>query len=772
MNAPLIRRSTWLVAAALFAAPAVAWSQAPPQPKRVMLTAESSEAQSVRHVLLLQSFDRGNMTDDYTTANFRVDLGRRTGQAVNVVEIVVGPTGFVGAPEQTIVDYIRSAFADRPKPDLIVTLAGPAAAFARKYRKQLFPDVPLLLASVNQQYLRDAPLGENETAVAVASDFPGVIDLILELLPQTKQVFVVVGSGQSGTFWGRELQTRFMRFQDRLTFIWSGGLSLTEILRQCASLPRDSAILYLSLGTDGRGGAYADARVLADLHAAANAPIFGMHSVMLGTGIVGGKLIDIDDVSRSTANAAIRILAGAPPRSVIVPPQPPGHPVFDWRELQRWGIPESRLPAGSVVRYRDPSLWQQHRSTVLSAVGVLALQSLLIVGLLYQRRARRRAEIESRRSEAELRESEERLRLAAEAAHLGIWVRDLTRNDIWATDSWRALFGFAKSERLDLNGVLRRVHPDDRETVQRTLARALEGDGRYEIDYRVVLPGGQIRSIASRGRAQFNGAGTPILVRGVSLDVTERRKTEREAQLLRQEVAHVGRVSMMGQLASALAHEINQPLGAILRNAEAAELFMQSASPDLDEVRAILADVIKDDRRAGAVIDRMRALLKRHELEVIRLDVGDVIGDVVTLMRADAVSRHVKLDVDIADDLRPVRGDRVHLQQVLLNLVLNGMDAVNEANQEDRRVTVTARPNGARIVEVAVGDTGPGIPADRLANVFDPFFSTKPNGMGMGLPISRTIVEAHGGQLWAENNHGRGATLRFTLPIAEEAAAE
>ena len=200
--------------------------------------------------------------------------------------------------------------------------------------------------------------------------------------------------------------------------------------------------------------------------------------------------------------------------------------------------------------------------------------------------------------------------------------------------------------------------------------------------YRVVLPGGQIRWIASRGRAQFNGAGTPILVREVSLDVTERRKTEREAQLLRQEVAHVGRVSMMGQLASALAHEINQPLGAILRNAEAAELFMQSASPDLDEVRASLADIIKNDQRAGAVIDRMRALLKRHELEVIRLDVGDVIGDVVTLMRADAVSRHVKLDVDIAGDLPPVRGDRVHLQQVLLNLVLNGMDALNGANQE------------------------------------------------------------------------------------------
>ena len=208
------------------------------------------------------------------TANFRVDLGQRTGQAVNVVEIVVGPTGFVGAPEDTIVDYIRSAFADRPKPDLIVTLAGPAAAFARKYRQQLFPDVPLLLASVNQQYLSDAPLGENETAVAVASDFPGVIDRFWSCCLRQNRCSSWWGPGKRHVL-GSRAPDAVHAFQDRLTFIWSGGLSLPEILRQCASLPRDSAILYFNCGTDARGGAYADARVLADLHAAANAPISG-----------------------------------------------------------------------------------------------------------------------------------------------------------------------------------------------------------------------------------------------------------------------------------------------------------------------------------------------------------------------------------------------------------------------------------------------------------------------------------------------------------------
>jgi two-component system sensor kinase FixL len=375
-------------------------------------------------------------------------------------------------------------------------------------------------------------------------------------------------------------------------------------------------------------------------------------------------------------------------------------------------------------------------------------------------------------SEAGLRESEERMTLAAEATNLGIWIRDLARNEIWTTDSWRALFGFAKSERLDLDGILQRLHPDDRETVRQALARAVEGNGNYETEHRVLLPDGQMRWIASRGRVEFNGGGKPILVRGVSLDITERKKAEQETQLLRQEIAHVGRVTMMGQLASALAHEINQPLGAILRNAEAGELFMQNASPDLDEVRAILADIRKDDQRAGTVIDRMRGLLKRHDLEARRLDVGELIGDVVSLVRADAAARHVKLDVDLAGNLQPVHGDRVHLQQVLLNLILNGMDALNGSSREDRRVVVTARLDGTQTVEIAVSDAGHGIPADKLAHIFDAFFTTKPNGMGMGLPISRTIVEAHGGRLWAENNNGGGAALRFTLPIAKEAAAE
>jgi PAS domain S-box-containing protein len=372
-------------------------------------------------------------------------------------------------------------------------------------------------------------------------------------------------------------------------------------------------------------------------------------------------------------------------------------------------------------------------------------------------------------SEADLRETEQRMELAASAADLGMWVWDIERDDVWMTDERRTLYGFAPSERLDIERLRNVVHPEDRESVRVAVDNALNTGPEYNTEYRIVLPDGQVRWMAGRGRVEFNSEGKPTRMRGVSLDITEHWHAEQELQQLRQEIAHVSRVSMMGQLASALAHEISQPLGAILRNAEAAELFIRHESPDLNEIRAILADIRKDDQRASAVISRMRALLKGHSVDTRPIEVGELIGEVAALARADAAARHVNLETNISLELPSMNGDRVHLQQVLLNLILNGMDALNGTTQNDRRVTVGARLDGPQTIEIAVSDTGSGIPADELAHVFEPFFTTKPNGMGMGLPISRTIIEAHGGRLWAENNNDGGATFRFTLRAAKDA---
>ena len=252
---------------------------------------------------------------------------------------------------------------------------------------------------------------------------------------------------------------------------------------------------------------------------------------------------------------------------------------------------------------------------------------------------------------------------------------------------------------------------------------------------------------------------------GLSLDITDRKQAEQEIVHQRIELAHVARVSAMGELAASLAHELNQPLGAILRNAEAAELFLQASPPDLEEVRAILADIRKDDQRAGAVIDRMRSLLKKRKLEHSLLDMNVLADEVIALVRPEADSRNVRLALEPVSSLPPVSGDRVQLQQVLLNLLLNAMDAMDDSASDGRRITVRVQAAGAQ-VEVAVSDTGHGIPADKLVHVFEPFFSTKPNGLGMGLAISRRIIEAIGGNIRAKNNEAGGATIAFTLPAA------
>jgi PAS domain S-box-containing protein len=259
--------------------------------------------------------------------------------------------------------------------------------------------------------------------------------------------------------------------------------------------------------------------------------------------------------------------------------------------------------------------------------------------------------------------------------------------------------------------------------------------------------------------------GDESLVLAAVVDVTARKQSEIEMLRLRDELAHVGRLSTMAQLASGLAHELSQPLGAILRNAEAAELLLQASPPDLEEVQAILADICRDDHRAGEVIDNMRGLLKRRSQEAASLDVAELVNDVLVLVQPDAASRKVRLGVEVTRGLPPVRGYRVQLQQVLLNLILNGMDAMAAVPPETRRLLVRARAAGSSMVEVAIADGGPGVSAAKLERLFEPFFTTKPDGMGLGLPISANIVAAHGGRIWAESGPG-GATFYFTVPAS------
>jgi len=302
--------------------------------------------------------------------------------------------------------------------------------------------------------------------------------------------------------------------------------------------------------------------------------------------------------------------------------------------------------------------------------------------------------------------------------------------------------------------------------------RALE---RWKIDTRRVPSSAEVRfrpvSIWEEHRVLISAIALVIVAQALTIAAlvaqrAQRRRAETELLQQRTEMAHVTRVSTMGQLASALAHEINQPLGAILRNTEAAEIFLKSDAPDLAELRAILLDIRKDDQRAGEVIDRMRGLLKRRNLELSAVDLNELVAETVDLTRPDAKARQIRMEFTRATGLAPIRADRVHLQQVLINLILNGMDAMKDCANGERFLSVAVRATEADAIEVSVTDAGSGIPEDKLGRVFEPFFTTKPAGMGMGLAISRTIVEAHGRKIRARNNPTKGATLTCILPLA------
>ena len=281
-------------------------------------------------------------------------------------------------------------------------------------------------------------------------------------------------------------------------------------------------------------------------------------------------------------------------------------------------------------------------------------------------------------------------------------------------------------------------------------------------EHEVLAPGGEVRWQQWRNRAIFDDRGRVVEYQAVGRDITERKHAEDAMQGL----AHAARLAVMGELTASLAHEINQPLNAILNNADAAELLLEDGSGRLDEVRQILADIRKDDLRASEVIRHARELLRKREPERRPLDLGELVAGVLKFLQRDTERRRVALDRELAPDLPLVYGDKVHLEQVLLNLLLNGMDAMADTPAPRRRLAVrTARRGSA--VEVAVTDNGHGIAATALPRLFDSFYTTKKDGMGLGLPLARSIVEAHGGRIWAENRSGGGATFRFTVPIGK-----
>lgn len=370
---------------------------------------------------------------------------------------------------------------------------------------------------------------------------------------------------------------------------------------------------------------------------------------------------------------------------------------------------------------------------------------------------------EERRSKEAARVTEERMSLAAESAQLVLWDWDITRDIVWIQD--RGIFGFPPSAAVDHATLAGSVHPDDRAMRDAAIMRAQSNGGHYESEFRVILGDGSVRWIAARGRSPaVVGNDKPTRILGIAIDVTRQKQVAAEAELQREELAHLSRVATMSALSGSLAHELNQPLTSILANTYAGKTIASQQAPDLAEIRAIFADVDSAAGRAGDIIERMRTLLRRGHVALQSIDVNESLEELLRLARTDLIARGVSVTNLAIGDLPLAISDRVQLQQILLNLIKNACDAMQANAPEDRKLTLTTSVEEDEL-RIGVLDCGVGLPYD-VESMFQPFHSTKEGGLGMGLSICRTLVSAHGGRLWAEPGAKRGAAFYVALPLA------
>jgi PAS domain S-box-containing protein len=364
-----------------------------------------------------------------------------------------------------------------------------------------------------------------------------------------------------------------------------------------------------------------------------------------------------------------------------------------------------------------------------------------------------------------LRDSEERMRVAAEAVNLSIWEWELSKDEIWATNARRALLGLPASGKIALEDFICRLHPDDRDRVRHTIDDAIHSGEGFDSEYRLILLDGIVRWMSTRGSVHFDDAGKPARLLGISIDITARKQAELDAQRDRAELSHLSRVALMGEMSASIAHELNQPLAGILSNASAGQRFIDKGDVDLREIRELLGDIIADGRRASDVMRGIRGMVKKEQVERRSVNLNEVVMDALHMASPDAVLRSCQLETSLEANLPPIDGDPVQLQQVLLNLVINAFDAMRDTPPSRRKVLIATQSNGDGTVRTSVRDHGVGIAEDMRDRLFDPFFSTKTEGLGMGLAIVRSIVEAHGGTITAEDVDDGGARFEFVLSV-------
>jgi signal transduction histidine kinase len=718
--------------------------------------------QPAKLVLILHPFDEGLPSGRIAADAAKSFLNANSPEPIEFYSSYLDLSRFPSAEyRERLAQYLAAKHAGQNF-DVVLALGPDSLGFAMRFGDRIAPGAPVVFCCASTGTAESLDPPPEIAGVTSEYDLLETLSLARTLQPEARNLYVVTGAAPFDRDWGERARRELAPYESQLDITYFAGLPFADLLRRLGEIDRNSIVIQLSIFADGAGRQFIPADTVADVTGASAAPVYAPYDTFLGKGIVGGYMDTFEASGTAMGELALKIMRGDDPGSFESRLVVPKTNRVDARQLDRFGLDLDLLPPDSTVLFKEPSLWERHRNILLGIAAAFALQTAVVGILLAQMRRRRRAE-------ASLKESEERMAFAASSVNIGMWHVDLPEGPFWATAHTRMMFGLPDGEPLTPASLLARVYPEDRDIAAKALRSP--STGVKDAEFRVALSDGSTRWIAARSHVRESAGANATRLSGSFADVTPRKAAEAEAELQRAELAHVTRVSVLGQLSGAIAHELNQPLTAILANAEAAQDYLRRPNPDLDEVGQALDDIVNEDRRAGDVIRRLLGLLRKKEAKSEPVDLNEIVASTMKLLNGDIIARRISVVDDLADGLPPVLGDLVQLQQVLINLLVNAMDAVEIMPPARRRIAIRTAVLRSDSVEVSVEDSGAGLSPEHANQALDPFFTTKPNGLGLGLPICSTIIGRHGGVLTLAPGELGGARAAFTLPAQELAAA-